>query len=165
MKNSVESLGRIRAQGVALLVVMFVAGVLAGMALERLRARPDFPPPGQERGMGMIRPFGPERLPPMFEALNLTADQQAQIAEIIEQSRPRTDELLESMLPRLRAVTDSVRNEIRAVLTPEQAAKLDSLMADVGKRFRGMRRGGPWERGPGGQRPGGQRPGDRPGPP
>ena len=164
MKNSVESLGRIRAQGVALLVVMFVAGVLAGMAFERLRARPDFPPPGQEPGIDMMRPFSPGRLPPMFDELSLTAAQRAEIGEILERSRPRTDELLESMLPRLRAVTDSVRDEIRAVLTPEQAAKLDSLMADIGNRTRGMRRG-PWERRPGGQRPGGQRPGGRPGPP
>ena len=115
--------------------------------------------------MGMMRPFGPGRLPPLFEELNLSPAQRAEIVEIIERSRPRTDELLESMLPRLRAVTDSVRDEIHAVLTPEQAARLDSLMADVGNRFRRMRRG-PWERGPGGQRPGGQRPGgQRPGGP
>lgn len=158
MKNSVESLGRIRTQGIALLLATFVAGALAGMALERLRTRPEFPPPGQERGLGMMRPFAPGGLPPMFEELNLTDEQRASISEIIERSRPRTDELLQSMLPRLRAVTDSVREEIRAVLTPEQAVKLDSLMADVRGRFRGMR-GEPWERGPGRPRP------RRPGPP
>jgi Spy/CpxP family protein refolding chaperone len=141
MKNTVESLGRIRAQGVALLVVTFVVGALAGMAFERLRApQPDLPP-GREPGLGMMRPFGPGRLPPMFEELNLTAEQRAEISDIMERSRPRTDELLESMLPRLRAVMDSVRDEIHAVLTPEQAVKLDSLMADMQGQFRGMRRG------------------------
>lgn len=158
MKNSVESLGRIRTQGIALLAATFVAGALAGMALERVRTRPGLPPLGREPGPGMLQPFGPDRLPPMFEQLNLTDEQRARIADIIERSRPRTDELLQSMLPRLRAVTDSVRDEIRAVLTPEQAVKLDSLMADMQGRFRGMRRG-PWERGPGRPR---QR---RPGPP
>lgn len=148
MKNSVESLGRIRAQGIALLVATFVAGTLAGMALERVRARPEGVPPGGEPGPDMMRPFRPGRLPPMFEELDLTAEQRAQISDIVERSRPRTDELLQSMLPRLRAVTDSVRDEIHAVLTPEQAAKLDSLMADMRGRNRGMRRG-PWERGPG----------------
>ena len=157
MKNTVESLGRIRAQGVALLVITFVVGALAGVAFERLRApRPDFPP-GREPGLGMMRPFGPDRLPPMFEELNLTTEQRAQISEIMERSRPRTDELLESMLPRLRAVMDSVRDEIHAVLTPEQAVKLDSLMADMQGRFRGMRRGLR-------ERDGGPRPGRR-GPP
>lgn len=153
MKNSVESLGRIRAQGITLLIVTFVAGVLAGMAFERLRAPQLTFPAGREPGLGMMRPFGPDRLPPMFEELDLTAEQQEQIRDILEQSRPRTEELLDSMLPRLRAVTDSVRNEIHAVLTPEQAVKLDSLMADQRGRFRGMRRG-PWERGPGPPRPG-----------
>ncbi|MGD8700755.1 MAG: hypothetical protein PVJ43_15770 [Gemmatimonadales bacterium] len=153
MKNSVESLGRIRAQGITLLVVTFVAGALAGMAFERIRApQPTFPA-GGEPGLGMMRPFGPDRLPPMFEELDLTAEQQAQIRDIIELSKPRTEELLDSMLPRLRAVTDSVRDEIHAVLTPEQAVKLDSLMADMRGRFRGMRRP-PWERGQGPPRPG-----------
>lgn len=158
MRNSVEPLGRIRAQGIALLVATFVAGTLAGMALERVRARPEVVPPGREPGAGMMRPFRPGHLPPMFEELDLTAEQRAQISDIVERSRPRTDELLESMLPRLRAVTDSVRDEIHAVLKPEQAAKLDSLMADMRGRSRGMR-GGPWERGQGPPR---QR---RPGPP
>ena len=153
MKNTVESLGRIRAQGVTLLVVTFVVGALAGMAFERLRIpRPDLPP-GRDPGLGMMRPFGPDRLPPMFGELDLTAEQQAQIRDIIERSRPRTEELLDSMLPSLRAVTDSVRDEIHAVLTPEQAVKLDSLMADMRGRFRGMRRS-PWERGQGPPRPG-----------
>lgn len=148
MKNTVESLGRIRAQGVSLLVVTFVVGALVGMAFERLRTpRPDLLP-GREPGLGMMRPFGPDRLPPMFEELDLTAEQQAQIRDIIERSKPRTEELLDSMLPSLRAVTDSVRDEIHAVLTPEQAVKLDSLMADMRGRFRGMRRG-PWEPGQG----------------
>ena len=156
MKNSVESLGRIRAQGITLLVVTFVAGALAGMAFERLRAPRPASPPGREPGLGMMRPFGPDRLPPLFEELNLTTEQQAQISEIMERSQPRTAELLDSMLPSLRAVMDSVRDEIHAVLTPEQAVKLDSLMADMQGRFRGMRRG-PWERGQSPPRP--RRPG------
>ncbi len=158
MKNSVESLGRIRAQGITLLVVTFVVGALAGMAFERFRAPRPGLPPGREPGLGMMRPFGTDRLPPMFEELNLTAEQRALISEIMERSQPRTDELLDSMLPRLRAVTDSIRDEIRAVLTPEQAVKLDSLMAEMQGRFRGMRRG-PWEQGQGRPRP------RRPGPP
>lgn len=64
----------------------------------------------------------------MFRELNLTDEQRAQIHEIMEQAGPQTDEVLNELLPRLRAVTDSIHDEIRAVLTPEQAAKLDSLL-------------------------------------
>ncbi len=64
----------------------------------------------------------------MFGELNLTDEQRARIREIMEQAWPQTDEIMSELLPRLRAVTDSIHDEIRAVLTPEQAAKLDSLL-------------------------------------
>jgi len=143
MKNSVESLGRIRVQGIALLLITFVVGVLAGVALERvlaLRRPPELMPP-----MSMGQPLGKGPLPPMFAELELTPEQQSQIRDIMERSRPRTEELLQQTIPHLRALTDSVRMEIRAVLTTEQAARLDSLMTNR-------------SRGPG-RRPGMQGPG------
>ena len=38
MTNGIESLGRIRAQGIAIILLSFVVGVLVGFAGERLRA-------------------------------------------------------------------------------------------------------------------------------
>ena len=74
---------------------------------------------------------------------------QQQIMQILQSRRPHTDSIMNAMLPRLRAVTDSVRMEIFAVLTPEQATRLDSLMTEMRPR-RGMMRGGPaGRRGPG----------------
>ena len=140
MKNSVESLGRIRLQGIVLLLLTFAVGVLAGLALERVMAArrpPRFMPP-----MSMGQPWVKGPLPPMFAELELTLEQQSQIRDIIERSRPRTEELLQQTMPHLRALTDSVRLEIQAVLTPEQAARLDSLMTIRGRgpgRMPGMR--------------------------
>jgi len=131
MKNSVESLGRIRLQGIVLLLVTFAVGVLAGLALERVMAArrpPRFMPP-----MSMGQPWAKGPLPPMFAELELTTEQQSQIRDIMERSRPRSEELLQQTMPRLRALTDSVRMEIQAVLTPEQAARLDSLMTRRGR--------------------------------
>ena len=88
---------------------------------------------------GMDVPF-----PRMFRELDLTPEQMTEIHEIMERNRPHTEEILKETLPRLRAVTDSVRQEIRAVLSVEQAAKMDSLIANM--RHRGPRQGG---RGPG----------------
>jgi Spy/CpxP family protein refolding chaperone len=153
MKNSVESLGRIRAKGIALLAVTFLVGGLAGMAAERMRSRPT---PFPEMNPGMM-PFKPGAMPPMFRELNLTPEQRRQILEIMERSRPRTDDVLGEMMPRLRAVTDSVRDEIHAVLTPDQAAKLDSITADMRHQRGGMRRG-MRERGMGELPPHGRRP-------
>lgn len=127
MKEGFESLGRVRAQGIALVAIVFVAGVLAGVAGDRLlaaRRAPEPPPPD----MTMLRPLRRGSLPGMFRQLDLTLAQRRQIVEILEQGEPRTEEILSEMLPRLRAVTDSVHAEIRAVLTEEQASRLDSLL-------------------------------------
>ncbi len=147
MKDGVESLGRVRAQGITLLLVTFVVGTLAGVAFERVRAasQPLAAPP-----VGVTPPFGQEYMPMMFRELDLTREQRQQIMQILQSTRPQTDSIMNAMLPRLRAVTDSVRMEIFTVLTPEQATRLDSLMAEMRPR-RGMMRDGPaGGRGPGG---------------
>lgn len=141
MKNGVESLGRVRAQGIALLLVTLVVGVLAGVALERVRAIRSLRDLTRS-GAGMMRPWVMDgAMPAMYRELELTREQRAQIMEIMERSRPRTEEMLQHMLPRLRSVTDSVRMEIRAVLTPQQAARMDSLMATMRHRRGPMRQG------------------------
>ncbi len=128
MKDGVESLGRIRVKGIAILLLTFLVGGLAGAALERARATRSTPEPptrGWEARRGAVRPG---RLPRPFGQLDLTDEQRARISEIMEEAWPQTEEIMSEMLPRLRAVTDSIHDEIRAVLTPEQAAQLDSLL-------------------------------------
>ncbi len=135
MKDGLESLGRVRAKGFALLLITFLVGGLAGVTLERVIAARRAPEPGPP--LGMMRPGMEVPFPRMFRDLGLTPEQQSRIREIMEESRPRTEQLLSETMPRLREHTDSVRREIRAVLTPEQAAKMDSLFADM--RHRGPR--------------------------
>ncbi len=129
MKNGFESLGRIRAQGIALLLLTFIVGVLVGFAGERVRNARRTPPPF-EPGQGISRQFREGRLPRMFQALRLTPEQRDQIAVIMENGRERTDAALDE----LRAVTDSIHQEIRAVLTPEQLAVWDSVMVRIRMR-------------------------------
>ncbi|UCC74689.1 MAG: hypothetical protein JSV86_09105 [Gemmatimonadota bacterium] len=130
MKNGVESLGRIRTQGVALLLLTFAVGVLVGFAAERVRSARRAPVPFKP-GPDVIGQFRQGQLPNIFRELGLTPEQREQIAVIMENGRPRSDAVMDEMLPRLRAVTDSIRQEVRAVLTPEQAAAWDSLMAQM----------------------------------
>lgn len=116
MRDSLESLGRLRLQALVLLLVVFVIGALTGAAIERAR-RP--------------RPFGPpphDGLPPqMREELQLTEAQSQRVDEILARSRPRTDAVLDRFMPQLRALTDSIRAEMRTVLTPEQQQIFDRL--------------------------------------
>lgn len=151
MRESVESLGRVRAQGIVIVLVMFAVGVLAGIAIERVRIARSAPPQSPPFGMGQPWPEG--HLPMMFRELDLTPDQRERIAAILRESRPRTDEILRRMLPRLRAVTDSVRHQVREVLTVEQAARLDSLTAEMRPRQGPMRGAMPGRRGRRGQTP------------
>jgi len=129
MNDGLESLGRVRLQGIALLVLALAAGALGGMALERVRAsraRPE--PPGWTPRRG--------ELPPGFGGLDLTAEQRERIDAIFRASRPRTDSVLRASLPRLEAIRDSVRAEIRAVLTADQQRRFDE-METRGPRGRG----------------------------
>jgi Spy/CpxP family protein refolding chaperone len=148
MKDGFESLGRVRAQGLVLLLVSFVVGILGGMALERVRMTRRPPRPPAERTAMRAG------MPPMFERLDLTPEQHQRIEAILEQSRPLTDSVLRSSLPRLRAIRDSVRLRIREVLTPEQQERFDEMERRWGDRGPGEwglpmgpgergRRGGP----------------------
>jgi Spy/CpxP family protein refolding chaperone len=120
MTQGLESLGRIRLQGIALLLVAFVAGGLTGAAIEHRRSAP--PPP-----MGPPGPLEPGRLPPGLERLDLTTEQRSRIMAILDQARPRTDSIFREAMPRVRAVMDGVRDSIRTVLTEEQRKEFDEV--------------------------------------
>lgn len=149
MRDGVESLGRIKLQGLALLALAFLTGALAGAAGDRLLTRRITPErPGARWG-------APGMVPPFLERLDLSDEQRTRIREILEASRPVTDSILQQTMPRLRAITDSVRHEIQAVLTPAQRARLERERQSF-RRRPGFRPGGPDS---GGQRFG---PGERP---
>lgn len=143
MKAGFESLGRVRLQGILLLALAFGAGIAAGMAVERVRAARAVPPAWRgpdARGPGM-------RQLAVFDELGLTEEQRTRIRAIIEASRPIVDSVLRSSMPAVQAVHDSVRAEIRAVLTPEQQRRFDELEPQWeprgGPGGRGPRRGAP----------------------
>ena len=136
MKKGVESLGRLRLQGLLLLGLAFVSGGLAGIAIEHTRIA------SGERAAAtrMPAPFGRRGvLPSQLERLDLTAEQRAEIRAILERRRPETDSILRLAMPRLGAIMESTRAEIREILTPEQRKRLDAMM--------------PGRRGPRGPRP------------
>lgn len=138
MSGLAKLAGNPKVQGAALLVLVFVVGVLAGGALERIRtvqnrpARPwaerDKPFPGggevprAERGV----------LPRPLERLDLTDEQRELIGSLLEASRPLTDSILAETMPRLLEVRDSLAAQIREILTEAQLEQLDR---EMGSRF------------------------------
>ncbi len=135
MSGGVDSALRLRIQGAVLIIVIFVVGVLAGGAGERIRASREKP----------MRPFRqPGELPRPFARLDLTEEQRTRITEIFESGRPRADSVLQELMPHLQVITDSIQAEIREALTPEQVAMLKEELEHDGLRPGGM--GGPWRR-------------------
>lgn len=115
------------------LVAVFAAGVATGVGV--LRA---FCPPLHGGRPG--RPPGPGGMPPFVAELGLTPDQQGRVQSIVDGHRAEIEAAVRETFPRVRAIQDRVDAEIRAVLTPEQAARFDALRA---RRPPGPGPGGP----------------------
>ena len=63
----------------------------------------------------------------MTRNLDLTAEQQAKIQPIIEQSRPQLIAIRQEAQQKAKAVRDNTVSQIRPILTPEQQQKFDAL--------------------------------------
>ena len=126
---------RMRRRGVVVLAVMFLAGGAAGAAVDHLY---------HQRARQALRSRGPFR---EFRELGLSKAQCAAIDSVFERGRPRIAQAFQAAEPRMRATMDSVRAEVRELLTPEQRIRFDSTTArDPGPGFRvpgGARRDGP----------------------
>lgn len=107
-----------RALVISMLVLAFVAGAFAGIAGDRLLA----PRPRIRAAVNdMSR---------VFDRLALTPEQRAQAEAIVADAAPRSRAVMLELADRLRIVADSVDVELRAILTPEQRLRLDSLRRD-----------------------------------
>lgn len=135
MNEETEPIRRVPVQGLVLVIVVFVAGLLTGGAIERIRTSQGRPmrPPMENRGP----------LPWPFASLDLTEEQESRIVEIFESGRPLTDSIMQEVMPRLTAINDSIRDEIRRLLTPEQVEQLEREFErrglppeDFGRRWR-----------------------------
>jgi Spy/CpxP family protein refolding chaperone len=138
-----------RSKGYALMFLLgaFVAGGALGFTADRVMdAKRD-----HARGPRAYR----QR---MAEELKLTPQQQASIDSLIEQKHRQIVALYKPVQPQLdslarlaRVVSDSTHEQIKRLLSPEQAAKLDKMRAAARKEL-AERRGGDTVGGPRGPR-------------
>jgi Spy/CpxP family protein refolding chaperone len=120
-----------RLLGVAVLVAMFAVGGLTGAVVQRsatASARESSRPP---------------RGPSLFETLQLTTEQQAQVCSIVhrraEQIKPYNEAMKsfwEEQAPSVRAIITAANAEMDSVLTPEQRAKKDEFRAERERYFK-----------------------------
>ena len=121
---------RARALGFVLLAAVFVAGGLAGAAADRALAERGHHEHG-ERG----RHHGLEA--EVFDRLDLEARQRAEMERIFERRRHEAAAVWDEMKPRLQRVLDGTRDDLAHVLTPEQLAEYDRLVAERQRRMDG----------------------------
>ena len=143
MKEGVESLGRVRAQAMVLLVIAFLAGAFVGGTMERVMVRPSRsgvprdsrdgrgPRGGSTANRG---PRTPGALPSWYESLDLTVDQRAKIEAVLTKRSDRVNSAVEAACLIIRPARDSSRKEADAVLTAAQLTKRDSIFASFANR-------------------------------
>jgi len=134
-------------------LVIFVAGIITGATLVRVaqgprpgrmqrpfdnRPQPNFShpdnptSPGEARSPGMGNPAGGllsrEFIQVLERQLRLTPEQREQVGKIMTDGQERVRELRSRIDPELRKELQQTREQIRAVLTPEQREQFEQMM-------------------------------------
>jgi Spy/CpxP family protein refolding chaperone len=113
-------------------MLIFGAGVVTGGLLVRTRVTPRIAPAAPVT-MGMpsqSAPISPARqafVQKVRRELNLSPEQSTQVDEIMRDSRKRMTKIYEPVMPEAREETRRVRQEIQAILTPEQKKKFNEV--------------------------------------
>jgi hypothetical protein len=118
-----------RRTAVILLLAVFLAGGAAGWLLEDVGDEIHWPG-GHGEGSAPDRPdedepFDDDAEEDFLETLGLNRAQLDSVDHLLERREDRLEDYWKSRLPDLQALVDSSRQEIRALLTPEQRAAYD----------------------------------------
>ncbi len=66
----------------------------------------------------------------MTESLNLTSDQKTKIDPILQEAKPKLEQIHRDAMEKSKAVMDEMKAKIRPLLTPEQQKKMDEMKND-----------------------------------
>lgn len=120
-------LSRARLASAALLTVVFGSGVLLGFATDR-NVTATRVAQAAEAGEDVERP----RRTPMWEQIDPTDDQRAEIDSVLKLHRKRMnaldEEFRQAYYPRYRAIILDTREAIKAAFTPAQAAEYQRVL-------------------------------------
>ena len=118
-------MSRARVLSAVLLVVVFVAGVLVGAAADRaLEPRSH-------------RSWRHRHEAEILERLRLDAGQRDAVEQILAHRRTEAGKVWSEVKPRLDRVVAGTREDLSRVLTTEQLAEYDRLMAERWRRMQG----------------------------
>ena len=142
-----------RLTAIAVLLVVALAGIVGGVALERAVLRPQRW--AQRAAMPRAERRPPRRPSAMLPAeLKLTEAQAVRIDTLIERQMLGFREIRKSTQPAIDSLMAQTKRSIDSILTPDQRAKLDSSRARREAEYRrrypdgAPPRGGEWRRPP-----------------
>lgn len=115
--------GRMRMLGVALLAATFIAGALAGAAVDRVLSADEPERVERDRNGHRDRSY-------IIERVEMSEEQRNTIELILEDRSERMRAVWREVEPRMDAITDSARMEIMGVLTPEQRAEYERKLEE-----------------------------------
>jgi Spy/CpxP family protein refolding chaperone len=115
--NAVSEPAKSRARGwaVAVVVLAFLAGALAGAGATHLGKTCHAGDDGARQ----------HHLPPPLMALNLSDQQEKQVREILDRYHRRIQETMQGSWPSLKPVFDDMAKEIKVFLTDDQRVRFD----------------------------------------
>lgn len=124
-----------RSAAVRLLALAFALGALIGGAATMLAERGSHPAERREGRQGYLERLSAE--------VGLSTTQEAAISQVLERHEPAMDSIWASVRVQFETHRQSARQDIRAVLTPEQLVKYDAMLArrDSARRDRESKHG------------------------
>ena len=137
-----------RTRAVFWIIFVFLAGSFVGGVLTHVLIRPAHfhagGPPDQRpsaREPGKPRRNGSRFVQHLDRALDLDADQEVQVRQIVETTRKSFREAAEKAGRMHREIRSQARDQIRVLLRPEQVEKFDEMNRRMERRIReGKRR-------------------------
>jgi Spy/CpxP family protein refolding chaperone len=121
-------------KAIGLLLLVFVLGIAFGALGLTLMNRRVYGARPNARQQG---PSGPTRVVNrLTRDLDLTADQQKRLSEILANTQTRYNAIRQQMNPQFDQVRSEGREQIRQILTPEQQPKLDEFYRQVDEEHR-----------------------------
>jgi hypothetical protein len=117
---------RPRLLGSVLLILTFLVGALAGAAFQQAVGAREL----DDRSVAAKERDGRVAEGDIFDRIGVSPEQRAEIDRILEHRREELDAFWAEAGPRLRAITEETREEVKALLTPEQRETFNRLRAE-----------------------------------
>jgi len=123
-----------RRTAVLVLLAVFLVGAAAGWVAEEAADEIHWPfGHGEDKSRDRPdedEPFDDDAEEDLLETLGLSRTQLDSVDRLLDRREDRLEQYWKSRLPDLQAIVDSSRQEIRAMLTPEQRASYDRWLGD-----------------------------------